>query len=143
MSRARSKARRCALQALYQWQMAGQDLVEIETQFVAEHDMAKTDVVYFQALLREVPTRLDEIDGHITPHLDRALKSLDPVELAALRIGVCELAYHPDIPYRVVINEAVELTKTFGADQSHKYINGVLDKVARALRSTERKMNSR
>ncbi len=137
MSRARSKARRYALQALYQWQIARQDLAEIESQFLAEHDMAKTDVAYFKTLLREVPSRLDEIDAHIRPYLDRAMSSLDPVELALLRIGVCELSYHLEVPYRVVINEAVELAKTFGAEQSHKYINGVLDKVARELRSAE------
>lgn len=142
MSRARSKARRCAMQALYQWQMAGQDVADIEKQFLAEHDLAGADLAYFSDLLHGVPRHGGDLDEHFRALLDRSVDSLDPVELAVLRIGVYELLQHPEIPYRVIINEAVELAKTFGADQSHRYINGVLDKVARELRGTEIKMKA-
>jgi len=142
MSRGRSKARRCALQALYQWQMAGQNLSDIESQFLTEQDLTGADQPYFSELLRGVPQQLTELDGHYRAFLDRGVEYLDPVELAILRIGVYELMNHPEIPYRVIINEAVELAKTFGADQSHRYINGVLDKVAREQRAAEIKMRT-
>lgn len=137
MSRGRSKARRCALQALYQWQMAGQDLGDIESQFVNEQDLGGADLSYFSELLRSIPRQTTELDEQYRPFLDRAVDELDPIELAILRIGAYELMRHPEIPFRVVINEAVELAKTFGADQSHRYINGVLDKAARELRAIE------
>lgn len=137
MSRGRSKARRCALQALYQWQMAGQDLGDIESQFLNEQDIGGADLSYFSELLRSIPRQTTELDEQYRPFLDRAVDELDPIELAILRIGAYELMRHPEIPFRVVINEAVELAKTFGADQSHRYINGVLDKAARELRAIE------
>ncbi|MEK7322734.1 MAG: transcription antitermination factor NusB [Pseudomonadota bacterium] len=142
MSRARSKARRCALQALYSWQLAGQDLADIEKQFFAEQDVAGADRAYFSELLRNVPQQTTELDAHYRGYLDRSVEDLDPIELAILRIGVYELTQHPEIPFRVIINEAVELAKVFGADQSHRYINGVLDKVARTLRAVEVKMKA-
>lgn len=141
MSRGRSKSRRCALQALYQWQMAGQDLADIESQFFAEQDLAGADHAYFSELLRCIPRLTTELDARYGALLDRSVEELDPVELAILRIGVYELMHHPEIPFRVIINEGVELAKTFGADQSHRYINGVLDKVAHALRTVEMKVN--
>lgn len=137
MSRGRSKARRLALQALYQWQLAGQDLGDIEAQFLAEQDFAGADAGYFGELLRGVPRRTTELDDAYRAFLDRGVEELDPIELAILRIGAYELLHHPEIPFRVVINEAVELAKTFGAEQSHRYINGVLDKVARGARAAE------
>lgn len=142
MSRGRSKARRCALQALYQWQVAGQNLGDIESQFLTEQDVAGADQSYFSELLHGVPRQLDEIDARYRAFLDRGIGDLDPVELAILRIGVYELMNRPEIPYRVIINEAVELAKTFGAEQSHRYINGVLDKVAREQRTAEVKMRA-
>lgn len=140
--RARSLARRSAVQAIYQWQVAGQDVSQIEAQFIAEQDMKKVDVAYFHELLHEVPAHLAELDDQFAAFLDRPIPELDPVERAILRIGAYELKCRPDIPYRVIINEAVELAKTFGADQSHKYVNGILDKVARKLRAVEMRMKS-
>ncbi|MGD8429598.1 MAG: transcription antitermination factor NusB [Ectothiorhodospiraceae bacterium] len=132
--RQRSRARRRALQALYQWQVAGQDLGAIEKQFLEEYRMGDTDVDYFRELLHRIPAGLSAIDAAIDPVLDRPFVTLDPVERAILRIGAYELAERLDIPYRVIINEAVEMAKVFGAEQSHRYINGVLDKVGRANR---------
>lgn len=128
------------MQALYQWDMAAQNLADIETQFREEHQLTNTDLAYFSELLHQVPARLDELDAELERYLDRALRYLDPVERAILRIGAYELAQRIDVPYRVVINEAVELCKVFGAEQSHKYINGVLDKLARnnPFRAAER-----
>jgi len=99
--------------------------------------MKKIDGDYFHELLHKVPAHLDELDGHLTPLLDRAIEDVDGVERAILRLGCYELAHRLDVPYRVVINESVKLAKTFGADQSHKYINGILDGVAKELRAVE------
>lgn len=137
MSRKRSQARRHAVQALYQWQMAGQDLGDIANQFLEEQDIKSFEVPYFQDLLHGVPTHLSELDEMLKPALDRAIESVDPVERAVLRLGAYELSYHLEVPFRVVINEAVELAKVFGADQSHKFVNGVLDQVAKKVRAVE------
>ncbi len=137
MSRQRSRSRSLAIQALYQWQMAGQDVGAIVQQFMLEQDAKKFDSDYFGELVRGVPTRLDELDAALASCIDRALDAVDPVERAILRLGAYELIAHPEIPYRVVINEAVELAKTFGAEKGHRYVNGVLDKAARALRPIE------
>ncbi len=139
----RSRARRFALQALYQWQMTGQDVGEVEGQFMQDESLAKVDVELFVALLRGVPSHLDELDQAIGPLLNRSIGQVDPVERAILRIGAFEFMQHPDIPYRVVINEAVELAKLYGADQGHRYINGVLDKLAQGLRADEASAHSR
>ena len=137
MSRKRSRSRRLGLQALYQWQVTGDDLGEIINHFLAENGGKAFEVDYFRDLVRGVPARLDELDQALEPFLDRPVEEVDLVERALLRMGAYELAAHPEVPYKVVINEAVELAKTFGAEQSHRYINGVLDKVARALRPLE------
>lgn len=137
MSRKRSKARHYAVQALYQWQMTGQDIADIDRQFLSEQDINSFEVPFFRDLLRGVPTHLAELDEHLAPCLDRAIESVDPVERAILRLGAFELLHHPEIPYRVAINEAVELAKVFGAEQGHRYVNGVLDKLARSVRATE------
>lgn len=137
MSNARSLARERAMQALYQWQMTGQSPDEIEKQFMEEQEMKGVDKKYFSELLREVPSRQDELDAHGAEVLDRPLAQVDPVEQAILRIGIYELQQRIDIPYRVVINEMVELAKQFGAEQGHKFINGTLDKLAKKLRSVE------
>ena len=137
INRARSNTRRCALQAIYQWQVGGQSIEEIETQFLAEQDLARADVAYFSSLVHDVAAHATDLDAHMVPYLDRPIAELDPVELAILRIAICELAYHPETPFRVVINEAVELAKAFGAEQSHRYVNGIMDKVARQLRRAE------
>lgn len=132
----RRKARRLVLQALYQWQMTGDDCADIEAQFRAEYQ-GKYDWDYFHELFTGVPRRVDELDGLLEPHLDRAVTALDPVEKALLRMGTFELLHRIDIPYRVVINEAVELAKQFGATDGHKYVNGILDRLARQLRPAE------
>jgi N utilization substance protein B len=137
MTNKRSRARQFALQALYQWQLTGQDVGAIEEQFLADEALAKADVGLFVDLLRGVPGRLRELDAALAPLLDRPIGQIDPVERAVLRIGAFELSRHLDIPYRVVINEAVELAKVFGAEQGHRYVNGVLDKLARRLRGQE------
>jgi N utilization substance protein B len=137
MSRNRSKARRFAMQALYQWQMTAQDVEEIISQYHSEQDFGKVDAAYFEELLRQVTQRIMELDEHLQPVLDRSIREVDPVEAAILRISTYELIAHPDIPFRVVINEAVELAKVFGAVNGHKYVNGILDKLACDLRPTE------
>ena len=133
----RRKARHYGMQALYQWQMAGATLTDIEAEFRAEYDFSHVDLAYFQALLHEIPVAVDELDAALAPLLDRSLGELDPIELTLLRMGMFELKQRIDVPYKVVINEEVALAKKFGATDSHKYINGVLDKAARALRKVE------
>jgi len=137
MSQPRSLARRSAVQALYQWQVAKIDLSEIERQFVEEHGLGNAEVEFFQELLHGVPAKLDEIDAALGEFIDRRIGEIDPVERAVLRIGTYELMFRPDIPYRVVINECITLAKAFGAAQGHKYVNGILDKIAHAKRSVE------
>lgn len=133
----RHKARHYAMQALYQWYMADGTLSDIEVQFRTEYDFSNVDVAYFQALLHGVPQQLDSLEEILLPLLDRAMDELDPIERALLRIGLFELKERIDVPYRVVINEAVSLAKKFGATDSHKYVNGVLDAAARQLRQAE------
>ncbi len=147
--RARHYARWRAVQALYQWDLGGEQLAEIARQFrsvpEAEDDdieqlrqiCAQADVAYFEALLHGVPGHLGELDAQLELHMQRSLQSLDPVERVILRIGCYELLHRIDIPYRVVINEAVELAKAFGAEQGHKFVNGVIDKAARQIRASE------
>lgn len=134
---ARKKARRFAVQALYQWQMTGANLTDIETQFRVDNDFKKTDADYFHVLLHGVPSCVNELDEAFVKYLDRDKKDLDQVELAILRVGVYELSKRLDVPYRVVINEGIELAKTFGATESHKYVNGILDKASQAIRMVE------
>ena len=136
-SQQRSQSRRRALQALYQWEITADDVRDIDAQFLATQDMSKADVGYFQELLHAIPAALTEIDAELQPCLDRDVSRLDPIERNVLRIAAHELRERKDIPYRVIINEAVELTKTFGAEQGHKFVNGVLDAVARQLRPSE------
>ena len=133
----RRKARHYALQALYQWQISRNALSDIEAQFRAEFDFSNTDLEYFQTLLHEVPKHVGELEQSFEPLLDRQLKDLTPIELTVLRMGAYELAYRIDVPYKVVINEAVALAKKFGATDGHKYINGVMDKLAQQLRQVE------
>ncbi len=134
---ARRRARQLALQALYQWQIAKSSLQEIEAQFRSENDLSKVDDEYFSVILHGVPAQVSTLDEAMSGLLDRKLEQLDPVELAALRIGCYELINRQDVPYRVVINESIELVKRFGAQDSHRYINGILDKLAPKLRAEE------
>ncbi len=133
----RSRARHFALQALYQWRTSGQDAATVEGQFLENEELAQADVGLFVGLLRGVETHVDDLDAVLDPLLSRPMSQVDPVEWAVLHIGAFELMHHADIPYKVVINEAVELAKTFGADESHRFANGVLDKLAQQLRAAE------
>lgn len=137
MSNKRSKSRSLATQAIYQWQVTGDDIGEIISGFLAEHTGGDFQVDYFQDLVRGMAMQLDSLDDALKPLLDRPVEEVDLVERAILRLGAYELLKHPEVPYRVVINEWVELAKTFGADKGHKYINGVLDKLAQVLRPVE------
>ena len=137
MSQARTNARKAAVQALYQWQMAGQNLSEIERQFLEEERLKDAQKSYFVELFYGVPKNLDAIDQALSEFVDRPVDTIDPVERAILRIGVYELLHRLDMPYRVVLNEGINLAKYFGADGSHKYVNGILDKVAQQKRAME------
>lgn len=129
---ARTWARRAALQALYQWQLTGEEPYFIEKQFLSERPMGKADLIYFRDLLSNIPKHVVALDAALRGLLDRPIEQLDPVERAILRIGAYELKSRPDVPWRTVITEAVKLAKVFGAEQSHRYVNGVLDKLARS-----------
>ena len=134
----RSRARRAALQAIYQWQMTAQALETIDTQFREDKSWRRIDEELFSAHLYGVATNVATLDAHLQPILDRPVAQLDGVERAILRMGAFELTHRPDIPWRVVINECVELARDFGAEQSYKYINGILDKLARRTRDDAR-----
>ncbi len=134
---ARHNARRYALQAMYQWQIAHTSLADIEAEFLKYHIDKKLDLAYFKELLHGVPTHQQEIDQAMQPFLVRPLQEIDPVELAVLRLAIYELIKRPDVPYRVIINEALELTKKFGSIEGHKFVNGILDKIARKNRALE------
>lgn len=136
---ARSRARRRALQALYAWQMSGSSSRAVIEQFRHEQDMQVADLEYFEDLVRGVDAHRAELDAGLAPFLDRDIEQVDPVERAALRVGAYELKYRPDVPYRVVLNEAIELAKRFGSEHGHTYVNGVLDKLARAWREVEQR----
>lgn len=134
----RRMARHYAMQALYQWQMAGSTINAIEAEFRTDNDMSKVDVEYFHEILHAVPEHLSELEALFAPFLvDRSLAELDAITRALLRMATYELKYRIDVPYKVVINEAVSLAKKFGAEDSHKFINGVLDKTAAVVRALE------
>lgn len=137
MSKARNRARRLAVQALYEWQMTGTSEAEIKSRFLDDKKDKTVDKIYFKELIAGVIDNASELDETITPLLTRPLAEIDRVEHAILRLSTYELMHRQDIPYRVVINEGVELAKTFGAEQGHKFINGMLDKLAKSLRATE------
>lgn len=138
-TRARSIARKLAMQALYQWQLTGQTAADINLQFLADEESDGADKEYFTELLKSVVGQQEKIDAALKPLVDRPLDQLDPVEKAILMIGAYELMDRVDIPYRVVINEGVDLCKRFGATDAHKYVNAVLDRAARELRTAETK----
>jgi len=135
---ARVRARRSIVQALYQWGMSEKSMIDIIREFESERsELTKADVEYFREILKGVEEHLDELDGQLKPLLDRPIEGLDPVENAILHLGIYELLYHPELPWRVVVNESIELAKMFGAEQSHKYINGIMDKAAHQIRAAE------
>lgn len=137
MSQAKSNARKCAVQALYQWQISHDSLASIESYFLQDTLLKGAQKSYFKAILYGVPEQLTAIDNALSEFVDRPVEKIDPVERAVLRIGVYELMFHLEVPYKVVINEGVNLAKCYGADGSHKYINGILDKVSQKQRAVE------
>ncbi len=128
----RRKARRLAVQAIYSWQLSGNNVADIELNYLTENSTNGVDVEYFRELLSGVATQATRIDAALEPHLDRPIKDVDPIEKSLLRLGAYELMFRKDVPHKVVINEAIELAKVFGADDSHKFVNGALDKLAKA-----------
>lgn len=134
----RKRARDLLVQALYQWQLAGADAEQVEAEFRADNGR-KTDWEFFHDALTHIANHTVEIDQSFASYLDRDIKQLDPIETGILRLGLYELSQRIDVPYRVVINEYVELAKKYGASESHKFINGVLDKAARKLRALEQR----
>ena len=134
---ARSRARRRALQALYAWQLSGNRIETVIDEFRHEQDMQIADLTYFEDVVRGVERNRDDLDAALLPFLDREIARVDPIERAVLRIAAYELRDRIDVPYRVVINEAVETTKRFGSEHGHTYVNGVLDKLAATWRSAE------
>ncbi|WP_266156692.1 transcription antitermination factor NusB [Dyella silvatica] len=136
---ARSRARRRALQALYAWQLSGSHMTAVIEQFRHEQDMEVADLGYFEDLLQGVAKHLNELDEGLKPFVDREVAQIDPIERAVLRLAAYELKFRPDVPYRVILNEAIEVTKRFGADHGHSYVNGVLDKLATSWRATEKR----
>lgn len=134
----RSRARHYAMQALYQWHMTSNATNTIEAEYHADNDMTKVDVEYFHDLFHGVTKETSELDSQFVPHLKGLkIEGLDPVTLAILRMACYEFKARIDVPYKVVINEAVNLAKKFGAADSHKFVNGVLDKVAPQMREAE------
>ena len=132
---ARSRARRRALQAVYAWQMSGGNAQQVIAQFAHEQAHEVADLEYFEDLVRGVLTARRANSTARSPFLDRDVEQVDPIERAVLRIAAYELRHRPDVPYRVVINEAIETTKRFGAEHGHTYVNGVLDHAAAAWRA--------
>ncbi|VFP79629.1 transcription antitermination factor NusB [Candidatus Erwinia haradaeae] len=130
----RRRARECAVQALYAWQVSKNNIIDIENQFLAEQDVHDVDVIYFREIISGIVTDSVYLDQLMQPYISRKIEDLGQVEKAILRISLFELNKRLDIPYKVAINEGIELAKIFGAEDSHKFINGVLDKVALEIR---------
>ncbi|MCL1088241.1 transcription antitermination factor NusB [Shewanella profunda] len=125
----RRKARRLAVQAIYSWQLSGNNIADIEHEFLTEQSLDGVDVAYFRELFSGVATKKTQLDELIIPHLERPIDEVSPVEKAIVRLATYELTFRKDVPYKVAINEAIELAKAFGADESHKFVNGLLDKL--------------
>ena len=135
--RERQKARRMLVQALYSWDMGGASPSQVSAQFTADNDMSKIDSDFFCLVLFGVASELVAVDGAIEPHLNRTHEQLDPISRAVLRLAAYEMLFCVDVPYRVVINEGINLAKTFGPEDAFKFINGVLDCVAAEQRTVE------
>jgi len=134
---ARSRARRRALQAVYAWQLSGTAVEKVIDQFRHEQDMEIADLQYFEDLVRGVVKHHAELDAALAEFIDRPIAQVDPIERAVLRIAAFELHHRMDVPYRVVLNEAIEISKRFGSDHGHTYVNGVLDRAAASWRGPE------
>ncbi|WP_371195769.1 transcription antitermination factor NusB [Glaciecola sp. SC05] len=135
----RKQARTLALQALYSYLMSGNEMQQVELSIATTNDMSKVDMEYFQAILKGVSDDVAKIDKAYKPYLGRLPEELDPIEKSIMRLATFELLERLDTPFKVVINEAIELAKTFGAEESHKFINGALDKAVKTLRKDERR----
>ena len=133
----RKQARRLGMQALYQWLITDNELNDIERQFQEQDEIKRADPEYFRELLRKIPEHVDQLSSLLKTNTSRPADEIDPVELAVLYIALYEFKFRIDIPYKVVINEAVALAKKFGASEGHKYVNGILDSAARELRAME------
>lgn len=136
-TKAKQKARKLLVQALYSWDLGGTDLETIEVNFHSENDMSKVDTELFKTILFGAPQNLEQIDGAFQKYLDREQEKLDPVSRAILRLTTYELMFSIEVPYKVAINEGVNLAKTFGPTDAFKFINGVLDRVAADTRAVE------
>lgn len=129
----RRRARECAVQALYSWYISKNSIEQVELNFITDQEMSGVDMPYFRTLLRGTVEHIEQIDSLLAPFLDRKAEEVDPIERTILRLSAYELKFETDVPYKVAINEGIEVAKVFGSDDSHKYINGVLDKLAPAL----------
>ncbi|MFT6924983.1 MAG: N utilization substance protein B [Psychromonas sp.] len=138
----RRRARQFAVQAIYQWQITKLNAGQIIEQFSVDQDMSKTDVPYFKELLAGVIHRVDTLDEKLSPYLSRKIEDVDMVDKAVLRLAMFELTQRPDIPHKVVLNEAIELAKDFATDESYKFVNGVLDKALRSLKLREEEQSN-
>ncbi len=137
MSKERSRSRRAAVQALYQWSISMQPTAEIISQFHEEGILEGADHLFFEEVVKGLVDEVVSVDQSVSPYLSRKIEQVDPVEKALLRLGTYELLYMPDVPYRVVLNEYINLSKTFGSAKSHQFINAALDRVARESRKVE------
>lgn len=133
----RHRARELAMQGVYEWRLSAKSAALIEKATLAEKSIGRYDLALFSQLLRGVIAESDALAERLTPHLDRPVSEISPVEFSVLLLGAYELIHQPEVPYRVVINEAVELGKTFGGSDGHKFVNGVLDKLAAQVRVVE------
>jgi N utilization substance protein B len=133
----RRRAREFIVQGLYQWQVGGQDAAAIQVQAEGVAGFDKADNALYATLLSETRQHVEDLQLDLAPHIDRAWNEVSPIERCILLLGACELKLHPETPYRVIINEAIELAKTFGGSDGHKFVNGVLDKLAAVLRAAE------
>ena len=137
MSKERSRSRRAAVQALYQWSISMQPTAEIISQFHEEGILEGADHLFFEEVVKGLVDEVVSVDQSVSPYLSRKIEQVAPVEKALLRLGTYELLYMPDVPYRVVLNEYINLSKTFGSAKSHQFINAALDRVARESRKVE------
>ncbi len=137
VAKARGKSRRLVMQAIYQWQMTGDNISEIKQQFVDENNMTTLDATFFSEAVSGVASSISELDPLLEKYMTRTIESVDPVERSILRLATYEFVNRFDVPYRVVLNEAVNITKEYCSEKSHTFVNAVLDKVAKEIRHVE------
>lgn len=137
MAKARGKSRRLAMQAVYQWQMTGDNITDIKQQFFEENNMSQIDAEFFSELVSGVASSISDLDALLEKYMSRSAESVDPVERSILRLAAYEFVNRFDVPYRVVLNEAVNISKEYCAENSHAFVNAVLDKVAKEVRHLE------